>query len=57
MAGVDGAQAQIRAKEGFDMVSVAPDVDIIAKGFASQVAAALGEAGGNSVGSGYNAGN
>ncbi len=55
--GNDGAQAQIRAKEGFDMISVATDVDMIAKGFASQVAAASGDAGGSTVGSGYNAKN
>ncbi|KLO09963.1 Phosphoenolpyruvate/pyruvate domain-containing protein [Schizopora paradoxa] len=54
---VDGAQAEIRAKEGFDMISVATDVDMIAKGFANQVAIASGDAGGNPVGSGYNAGN
>jgi len=53
----DGAQAQIRAKEGFDMISVATDVDMIAKGFAGQVAAASGDAGGSTVGSGYNAKN
>ena len=39
------------------MISVATDVDIIAKGFANQVAIASGDAGGKPVGSGYNAGN
>ena len=53
-SGTDGEQTAIRAKEGFDMISVATDVDIIAKGFATQVAVGHGSAaGGSAVGSGY----
>jgi len=53
----NGAQARVRAQEGFDMISVATDVDVLAKGFAGHLATALGsESGEESVGSGYSAG-
>ena len=43
--GGNGEQARVRVEQGFDMVSIATDVDVLVQGFAAHAAAALGDNG------------
>lgn len=50
--GTNGEQAKARAAQGFDMISIATDVDVLSLGFAAHMASATGTNIGGS-GSGY----
>lgn len=54
LVGVNGEQARLRAAQGFDMISIATDVDVLAQGFAAHMTSASGS--NVSVGTGYSAG-
>ena len=49
--GTNGDQARVRAEQGFDMISVATDVDVLSQGFVAHMSSALGQQ--SKVGSGY----
>ena len=51
--GTNGGQARDRANQGFDMISIATDVDVLAQGYAASIGSATGTV--TSVGSGYSA--
>ena len=51
-SGTNGEQAKARAAQGFDMISIATDVDVISLGFAAHMASATG-ANATGSGSGY----
>ena len=53
MIGTNGEQARLRAAQGFDMISIATDVDVLAQGFAAHMASASG--GNVTIGTGYSA--
>ena len=52
LSGTNGEQAKARAAQGFDMLSIATDVDVISLGFAAHIASATG-ANATGSGSGY----
>lgn len=52
LEGTNGEQAKARAAQGFDMISIATDVDVLSLGFAAHMASATGAKIGGS-GSGY----
>ncbi|KAI5120420.1 hypothetical protein M0805_006920 [Coniferiporia weirii] len=49
----NGDQARVRAEQGFDMISIATDVDILSQGYAAHISSATGA--NVAVGSGYSA--
>ena len=54
LVGANGEQAAQRAAQGFDMISVATDVDIISRGFEANVQVASGLRGVGGSGGAYN---
>ena len=51
LIGTNGEQSRVRAEQGFDMISIATDVDVLAQTYAAYMTSATGQSA--TVESGY----